>query len=156
MLLRMWTWSILSENCERLKNDDISSIQKPAKERMTRADAVQPTCWDRAQIPYSLQPRILRYVPSSLCIHACVIESMRNHESVLVHAKNGCMLSGATYDMLHMHLWLRAHKYAMIARPHWIEPLFCTPKHLVQCGVRRGMAAVQCTGRDTKKIKWLS
>ena len=49
-----------------------------------------------------------RYVP--LCIHARVIESMRNHESALqssIHAKTAACC--ATYDMLHMHMWLRGH-----------------------------------------------
>ena len=129
----MWIWCIVSENCERLKNDDISWIRKPTKERMTRADAVKPTCWDRAQISYALQPRILRYVP--LCIHARVIESMRNHECALqssIHAKTAACC--ATYDMLHMHMWLRGHTSMQWLRTR--NPCFAPPSTIVQCGVR--------------------
>ena len=74
---------------------------------MACEDAAQFSYCEYAQISYALLPRVLRYVP--LCMHARVMETKRNHESALIQAENGGILSGATYDMLHMNMLLRAH-----------------------------------------------
>lgn len=105
-----------------------------AKGWMALADAVCLIFLGRAQISYALLPRVLRYVP--LLMHARVVESMRHHESALLHAENGRCWRSHTHQNVASSMVARAHKHAMIARR---EHRFSPPSTLVghQCCVQR-------------------
>ena len=115
---------------------------------MACEDAAQYSYCECAQISYALLPRVLRYVP--LCMHARVMESRRNHESALIQAENGGILSGATYDMLHMNMLLRAHTSSNDCAPATLVLHPQAPSSSVVSAA--GRAAVQCIGGDAKKI----
>ena len=71
----------------------------------------------------------------ALRMHARVLESMRHHESSLLHTENGRCWRSHAHQYVANRMVARANKYSMIARR---EHRFWTPRTLVghQCGVR--------------------